>query len=229
MTQIQNVQPPVPQKGWRARLGKYQNNVRATTARLRESIPTEGPLAIAWEATLQLFRFLFNLLEVFFLAPLYGVYKVISRIPFVRAMGRLIKRLFWSVCQQLRRLAAWSRRQILRFRDFSIRVVKRMSAALQAGFKRFELTNLSHFQFFKGTDAELNTDYRLFSLNSQALLSWQELGAVAATLYIEDDAENMAELLAADLAFNIGPILCRGIGLPGVFRPSASQCNARSH
>ena len=104
MTQIQNAQPPAPQKGLRSRLGKYRNNVKASTARLRESIPTEGPLAIAWEATLQLFRFLFNLLEVFFLAPLYGVYKVISRIPFVRAMGRLIKRLFWSVYQQLRRL-----------------------------------------------------------------------------------------------------------------------------
>ena len=88
MTQIQNAQPPAPQKGLRARLGKYRNNVKASTARLRESIPTEGPLAVAWEAALQLFRFLFNLLEVFFLAPLYGVYKVISRIPFVRAMGR---------------------------------------------------------------------------------------------------------------------------------------------
>jgi len=46
---------------------------------------------------------------------------------------------------------------------------------------------------------EISTDYRLFSLNSQALLSWQELGAAAATLYIEDDADNMAALLAADL------------------------------
>src|SRR5512139_1471840 len=136
MTQIQNVQPPAPQKGLRARLGKLQNNVKASTARLRESIPTEGPLAVAWEATLQLFRFLFNLLEVFFLAPLYGVYKVISRIPFVRAVGRLIKRLFWSVYQQLRRLAVWSHRQILRFRDFSIRIIHRMSAALRAGLKR---------------------------------------------------------------------------------------------
>jgi putative protease len=45
----------------------------------------------------------------------------------------------------------------------------------------------------------VDTDYRLFSLNSQALLSWQELGATACTLYIEDDADNMAALLAADL------------------------------
>ncbi|WP_243372775.1 U32 family peptidase [Geotalea sp. SG265] len=67
------------------------------------------------------------------------------------------------------------------------------------GFRRFEATNLSHFELLAGLDVELSTDYRLFSLNSQALLAWQELGATAATLYIEDDAENMAALLAADL------------------------------
>jgi len=70
---------------------------------------------------------------------------------------------------------------------------------LRAGFRRFELTNLSQFQLFKGKDAELSTDYRLFSLNSQALLSWQELGAVRSTLYIEDDRDNLARLLASDL------------------------------
>jgi len=74
-----------------------------------------------------------------------------------------------------------------------------VDAIQRAGFKRFELTNLSQFQFFKGTDAELSTDYRLFSLNTQALLTWQELGATRATLYIEDDRENMSQLLASDL------------------------------
>jgi U32 family peptidase len=74
-----------------------------------------------------------------------------------------------------------------------------VAAILRAGFRRFELSNLSHFQFFKGTDAELSTDYRLFSLNSQALLSWQELGATRATLYIEDDRDNISQLLASDL------------------------------
>ncbi len=74
-----------------------------------------------------------------------------------------------------------------------------VDAILRAGFKRFELTNLSQFQFFKGTDAELSTDYRLFSLNSQALLTWQELGCQRATLYIEDDRDNMKLLLASDL------------------------------
>src|SRR6266540_2007178 len=68
------------------------------------------------------------------------------------------------------------------------------------GFRRFEAANLSHFELLKGLDVEICTDYRLFSLNSQALRLWQELGASAATLYIEDDADNMAALLAADLA-----------------------------
>ena len=82
-----------------------------------------------------------------------------------------------------------------------------VDSILRAGFKRFELTNLSQFQFFKGTDAELSTDYRLYSLNSQALLSWQEMGATRATLYIEDDRENMAWLLASTLKITRGVLL----------------------
>jgi len=78
---------------------------------------------------------------------------------------------------------------------------------MRCGFKRFELTNLSHFQFFKGTDAELATDYRLYSLNSQALLIWQELGATRATLYIEDDRDNITQLLAADLEIKRATLL----------------------
>lgn len=68
------------------------------------------------------------------------------------------------------------------------------------GFRRFEVSNLSHFHIMKGLDAELSTDYRLFSLNSQSMLVWRELGAEAVTLYMEDDAENMAALLRADVA-----------------------------
>jgi U32 family peptidase len=78
---------------------------------------------------------------------------------------------------------------------------------LRSGFKRFELTNLSHFQFFKETEAELCTDYRLYSLNSQALLQWQELGVTRSTLYIEDDRDNMAQLLGADLKIKRGALL----------------------
>jgi U32 family peptidase len=70
----------------------------------------------------------------------------------------------------------------------------------EQGFHRFEAANLSHFPLLKGLDPEISTDYRLFSLNSQALLAWQELGATGCTLYIEDDADNMAQLLTADVS-----------------------------
>jgi putative protease len=74
-----------------------------------------------------------------------------------------------------------------------------IKALCEWDFRRFEAANLSHFNLLSGHDVEITTDYRLFSLNSQAILSWHELGAVATTLYIEDDADNMGALLAANL------------------------------
>jgi len=74
-----------------------------------------------------------------------------------------------------------------------------------AGFRSFEAANISHFPLLRELEndpalpVQISCDYRLFSLNSQALLCWHELGATAATLYIEDDADNLAPLVAADL------------------------------
>jgi len=71
----------------------------------------------------------------------------------------------------------------------------------KAGFRRFEAANLSHFFLLKRmAEIRISTWHRCFSLNSQALASWQELGAETASLYIEDDAVNLAELLAAQIA-----------------------------
>ncbi len=70
---------------------------------------------------------------------------------------------------------------------------------ISLGFRRIELSNLSHFQLLKGKEAALSADYRLFSLNSQAMMVWKELGVEAVTLYIEDDAENMASMLRSDV------------------------------
>jgi putative protease len=70
----------------------------------------------------------------------------------------------------------------------------------RSGFRRFQASNLSHFPLLEEIDAEISTDYRLFSLNSQAMLAWEELGADRVTLYIEDDATNLADLVAADLS-----------------------------
>jgi len=70
-----------------------------------------------------------------------------------------------------------------------------------AGFRNFEAANLSHFDLLRGLDGlHISTWHRCFSLNSQALAAWRELGAETATLYIEDDAVNLAALLAADMA-----------------------------
>jgi putative protease len=70
---------------------------------------------------------------------------------------------------------------------------------INLGFHRFELANLSHFQLVKGKKVDLSADYRLFSLNSQAIMAWKDLGVEAVTLYIEDDAENMDALLHRDV------------------------------
>ncbi|MDD5285185.1 MAG: U32 family peptidase [Desulfuromonadaceae bacterium] len=70
----------------------------------------------------------------------------------------------------------------------------------RAGFRRFEAANISHFDLLRGLDAlHISTWHRCFSLNSQSLAAWKELGAESATLYIEDDAANLAELLASGI------------------------------
>lgn len=65
-----------------------------------------------------------------------------------------------------------------------------------AGFRRFEAANISHFHLLKEfSELHITTWYRCFSLNHQAMLAWQDLGAEAVTFYIEDDANNISELL----------------------------------
>ncbi|NVN91370.1 MAG: U32 family peptidase [Desulfuromonadales bacterium] len=70
-----------------------------------------------------------------------------------------------------------------------------------AGFRRFEASNISHFFLFKKLDGlHVSTWHRCFTLNSQALLAWKELGAESVTLYMEDDAANLGDLLAAPVS-----------------------------
>lgn len=65
-----------------------------------------------------------------------------------------------------------------------------------AGFRHFRLNNLSHFSLFKNkADLCLETGYRLFCMNTQAMQSWQELGACSSELYVEDEQQNMADVL----------------------------------
>ena len=66
------------------------------------------------------------------------------------------------------------------------------------GFRRFEAANISHFELLQKLEGvRISTWHRCFSTNSQALKAWEELGAEAAALYLEDDADNIAILLAA--------------------------------
>jgi len=70
----------------------------------------------------------------------------------------------------------------------------------QAGFKNFRLNNLGHFPLFDGLEGlNLFSSFRLFSLNSQALCGWRELGIAEAELYIEDDRQNLADILGREL------------------------------
>ena len=66
----------------------------------------------------------------------------------------------------------------------------------QQGMLRFRLNNLGHFGLFsKLPDAELETGWRLFILNSEAARAWHDLGARHGEVYIEDDRENLKLLL----------------------------------
>ncbi len=80
-----------------------------------------------------------------------------------------------------------------------------IGALIDAGWTSFRLNNLAHFAFFPEQQANLISGYRLFTLNTQAALAWQGLGVGEATLYIEDDRQNMLELLGRDcgLTFNV--------------------------
>ncbi len=71
---------------------------------------------------------------------------------------------------------------------------------IQAGFRNFRLNNLGHFPCFdKQQDVKLYSSFRLFSLNSQAICAWAELGISEAELYIEDDRENLSAVLSREL------------------------------
>ena len=70
---------------------------------------------------------------------------------------------------------------------------------IDRGFTTFRLNNLGHFRFFEGISGlRLLAGYRLFSLNSQAISAWRDLGASEVTLYLEDERENLAEIMARE-------------------------------
>jgi putative protease len=72
-------------------------------------------------------------------------------------------------------------------------------------------------------ELRLEGGYRLFVTNSQAACAWRENGLAAATLYVEDDRDNIAALLnrrcnlplAVTVYANL-PMMVSRIPLPGV-------------
>lgn len=75
-------------------------------------------------------------------------------------------------------------------------ILEALNALYQAGFRCFEITNPGQFKLLQRyAGLQLSSGYRLFTLNRQALAFWQEQGVQRATLYIEDDRENLADLL----------------------------------
>lgn len=67
---------------------------------------------------------------------------------------------------------------------------------VQAGFTNFRLNNLGHFPLFdKLAGLSLSSSFRLFCLNSQAIVALAELGIEEAELYIEDDRRNLVDIL----------------------------------
>ncbi|MFO7578092.1 MAG: DUF3656 domain-containing protein [Pelovirga sp.] len=71
---------------------------------------------------------------------------------------------------------------------------------VQAGFTRFRLANLGHFPLFDGLEnLHLFSSYRLFALNSQAVVALAAIGIGDVELYIEDDRHNLAAILSRKL------------------------------
>ena len=72
-----------------------------------------------------------------------------------------------------------------------------VATLVEGGFRCFMLNNLGHFPLFEDLPpVRLFAGWRLFSLNSQAVLSWKELGVEGATLALEDDRANIFDVLA---------------------------------
>lgn len=121
-----------------------------------------------------------------------------------RVLIALTPRLARGLATGARKLAAqrgrivWDLPFIL-FEDDWRSLQEAIRALYEIGFRAFRLNNLGHFELFAGLDElRLLGGYRLFCLNTQAMLAWRELGLGELGLYIEDDRDNLAELLRRD-------------------------------
>lgn len=82
------------------------------------------------------------------------------------------------------------------FEQETTRLLELVGLLYRNGFRAFEVTNPAHLVLLEPFEGlTLSAGYRLFTLNSQALAQWQQLGIGRATLYLEDDRTNMEDLL----------------------------------
>ncbi len=95
---------------------------------------------------------------------------------------------------------------------------------IELGFRRFRLQNIGQLELFAGREGlSLECGYRLFTTNSQAACAWRELGLAAATLFVEDDRDNLAAVLSRDTGLPLAvtvyanlPMMVSRIPLRGV-------------
>ncbi|MBN2428494.1 MAG: U32 family peptidase [Deltaproteobacteria bacterium] len=92
---------------------------------------------------------------------------------------------------------------------------RKMIADLAARrFRNFQINNLGHLALFEDpSQLQLISGYRLFALNSQALLGWKELGVAEATLYVEDDRANLEDVLSRELGLSTSLVIYASIPL----------------
>ncbi|WP_305041492.1 peptidase U32 family protein [Geoalkalibacter sp.] len=121
-----------------------------------------------------------------------------------RLLIPLTPRLARGLVPVARKLAAQRGRIIwdlpfILFEDDWLSLQDAIRALHELGFRAFRLNNLGHFELFAGLEnLNLLSGYRLFSLNTQALIAWRELGLAELGLYIEDDRDNLTEVLRRD-------------------------------
>jgi putative protease len=78
-------------------------------------------------------------------------------------------------------------------------VAEMIDRLIGRGFRHFEANNPAHFPLLQGRDVRILAGWRLGAMNSAALRALHDQGASAAVLSPEDDGENLALLLGADL------------------------------
>jgi putative protease len=129
----------------------------------------------------------------------------------------------WKVSPRMRKNVVWDIPFIVFDREWE-GLQQAVHHLIGAGFNQFRLNNISHFRLFsKHPEVKMEGSYRLFCLNSQAARAWRQLGAQSGELYMEDDANNMAAVLAHSkvlplraLVYSSVAMLTSRIRIPGV-------------